>query len=44
MGCRLWGHTQSDTTEVTQQQQQKQQQQQPVMENVFYPGEQVSLS
>ena len=20
MGCRLWGHTQSDTTEVTQQQ------------------------
>ena len=25
MGCRLWGHTESDTTEVTQQQQQQQQ-------------------
>ena len=24
MGCRLWGHTESDTTEVTQQQQQQQ--------------------
>ena len=23
MGCRLWGHTESDTTEVTQQQQEK---------------------
>ena len=23
VGCRLWGHTESDTTEVTQQQQQK---------------------
>ena len=23
MGCRLWGYTESDTTEVTQQQQQK---------------------
>ena len=23
MGCRLWGHTESDTTEVTQQQQQQ---------------------
>ena len=22
MGCRLWGHTESDTTEVTEQQQQ----------------------
>ena len=22
VGCRLWGHTESDTTEVTQQQQQ----------------------
>ena len=27
MGCRLWGRTESDTTEVTQQQQQQQQQQ-----------------
>ena len=26
VGCRLWGHTESDTTEVTQQQQQQQQQ------------------
>ena len=25
VGCRLWGHTESDTTEVTQQQQQQQQ-------------------
>ena len=25
MGCRLWGRTESDTTEVTQQQQQQQQ-------------------
>ena len=25
MGCCLWGHTESDTTEVTQQQQQQQQ-------------------
>ena len=25
-GCRLWGHTESDTTEVTQQQQQQQHQ------------------
>ena len=24
VGCRLWGHTESDTTEVTQQQQQQQ--------------------
>ena len=24
LGCRLWGHTESDTTEVTQQQQQQQ--------------------
>ena len=23
MGCRLWGHTESDVTEVTQQQQQQ---------------------
>ena len=23
VGCRLWGHTESDTTEVTQQQQKK---------------------
>ena len=23
MGCRLWGHTESDTTEATQQQQQQ---------------------
>ena len=28
MGCRLWGRTESDTTEATQQQQQQQQQQQ----------------
>ena len=27
VGCRLWGRTESDTTEVTQQQQQQQQQQ-----------------
>ena len=27
MGYRLWGHTESDTTEATQQQQQQQQQQ-----------------
>ena len=26
VGCRLWGRTESDTTEVTQQQQQQQQQ------------------
>ena len=25
VGCRLWGHTESDATEVTQQQQQQQQ-------------------
>ena len=32
MGCRLWGRTESDTTEVTQQQQQQQ-------HSVFYfPG------
>ena len=24
VGCRLWGHTEQDTTEVTQQQQQQQ--------------------
>ena len=24
MGCRLWGHTESDMTEATQQQQQQQ--------------------
>ena len=30
MGCHLWGHTESDTTEVTQQQQQQQQQQQHI--------------
>ena len=29
MGCRLWGRTESDTTEATQQQQQQQQQRQP---------------
>ena len=28
VGCRLWGRTESDTTEATQQQQQRQQQQQ----------------
>ena len=27
MGCRLWGRTESDTTEAMQQQQQQQQQQ-----------------
>ena len=27
VGCHLWGHTESDTTEATQQQQQQQQQQ-----------------
>ena len=25
VGCRLWGHTELDTTEVTEQQQQQQQ-------------------
>ena len=34
MGCRLWGHTKSDTTEVTQQQQQQQQQQQYYLSNI----------
>ena len=28
VGCRLWGRTESDTTEATQQEQQQQQQQQ----------------
>ncbi|WP_379205550.1 hypothetical protein [Paenibacillus sp. GCM10012306] len=28
VGCRPWGHTDSDTTETTSQQQQQQQQQQ----------------
>ena len=28
VGCHLWGHTESDTTEATEQQQQQQQQQQ----------------
>ena len=39
MGCRLWGHTESDTTEVTQQQQQQQQQQWPQdwKRSVFIP-------
>ena len=40
MGCHLWGHTESDTTEVTQQQQQQQQQQQHIdpsrVCNIFY--------
>ena len=31
MGCRLWGRTESDTTDATQQQQQQQQQQQLVI-------------
>ena len=30
MGCCLWGHTESDTTEATQQQQQQQQQNSPM--------------
>ena len=33
VGCRLWGRTESDTTEATQQQQQQQQQQQCITEN-----------
>ena len=37
MGCHLWGHTESDTTEVTQQQQQQQQQQQCVYVNPRLP-------
>ena len=43
VGCRLWGRTESDTTEATQQQQQ--QQQQPILkekknvESCFGPGE-----
>ena len=35
MGCRLWGRTESDTTEVTQQQQQQQQQQQGFSMNII---------
>ena len=35
MGCRLWGHTELDTTEVTQQQQQQQQQQQSVKTEIL---------
>ena len=31
VGCCLWGHTESDTTEATQQQQQQQQQQVPYL-------------
>ena len=40
MGCRLWGHTQWDTTEAMQEQQQQQQQQQQhclVNQNVLVP-------
>ena len=38
MGCRLWGRTESDTTEATQQQQQ-QQQQQNILTFIFgFPG------
>ena len=33
-GCRLWGHTESDTTEATQQQQQQQQQVALVVKNL----------
>ena len=35
MGCCLWGHTESDTTEAMQQQQQ----QQVDMNYFFWPGE-----
>ena len=34
-GCRLWGRTESDTTEATQQQQQQQQQQQHTLSGVL---------
>ena len=34
VGCRLWGHTELDTTEVTKQQQQ-QQQQKPELYNIW---------
>ena len=34
MGCRLWGRTESDTTEATQQQQQQQQQQQTQVQSL----------
>ena len=43
MGCRLWGGTESDTTEATQQQQQQQQQQQHVYINpkllIYFPSD-----
>ena len=36
VGCRLWGHTESDTTEVTQQQQQQQmKKRERKVENIF---------
>ena len=38
LGCRLWGRTESDTTEVTQQQQQ-QQQQQHISQNWSWRGQ-----
>ena len=36
VGCRLWGHTELDTTEATQQQQQQQQQQQLQIQPLIY--------
>ena len=39
VGCRLWGHTESDTTEATYQQQQQQQQK----DCLFDPTGKVSL-
>ena len=34
-GCRLWGRTESDTTDATQQQQQQQQQQRMCLEDIM---------
>ena len=38
VGCRIWGRTESDTTEVTQQQQQQQQQRMVVGFVFGFPG------
>ena len=44
VGCRLWGRTESDTTEATQQQQQQQQQQQEKTKTVSLEKEMVTHS
>ena len=38
VGCRLWGRTESDTTEVTQQQQQQQQLYSQGVVAFYFPG------